>query len=70
MPELLQKSLDNNEYEILKGMNEFREHLGGKLTIMLINGIGEGVEVHEMDSDLIIKSIHFLEETEKLKLTY
>lgn len=70
VPELLQRNLGEEEYEILKGLNEFREHLGGRLTIMLLNGIGEGVEVHEMDSDLIIKSIQYLEEKEKLKLTY
>ncbi|MDQ3395910.1 MAG: 3-dehydroquinate synthase, partial [Bacteroidota bacterium] len=70
VPELLQKRLEDQEYEILKGLSEFREHLGGRLTIMLLNDIGEGVEVHEMDPELIIKSINFLEEKEKLKLTY
>ena len=40
---------------ILKGLDEFREHLGGELTITLIQGIGEGVEVHAMDK-LLIKS--------------
>ena len=39
---------------ILKGLEEFREHLGGKLTIMLLNDIGQGVEVHEMDTKLIL----------------
>ncbi|WP_234737096.1 3-dehydroquinate synthase [Tellurirhabdus bombi] len=38
---------------VLKGLSEFREHLGGRLTIMLLEGIGKGVEVHEMDTDLI-----------------
>lgn len=70
VPELLQKRLEDEEYEILKGLNEFREHLGGRLTIMLLNGIGEGVEVHDMNPELIIKSIQYLEEKENLKLTY
>lgn len=47
---------------VLKGLEEFREHLGGELTIMLIEKIGHGVEVHEMDADLIIKSIEKLEQ--------
>ena len=34
---------------ILRGLDEFREHLGGELPITLIQGIGEGVEVHAMD---------------------
>jgi 3-dehydroquinate synthase len=32
-----------------EGLEEFREHLGGKLTIMLLDKIGHGVEVHKMD---------------------
>jgi 3-dehydroquinate synthase len=38
---------------IISGLEEFREHLGGQLTIMLLKGIGEGEEVHEMDIDLL-----------------
>jgi 3-dehydroquinate synthase len=41
---------------ILIGLQEFREHLGGELTIMLLNRIGEGVEVHEIDADLVKKA--------------
>jgi 3-dehydroquinate synthase len=40
-----------SEDNILKGLEEFREHLGGKLTIMLLNDIGQGVEVYEMDTN-------------------
>lgn len=43
----------NNKSPLLEGLEEFREHLGGKLTIMLLNKIGEGEEVHEMDGNLI-----------------
>jgi 3-dehydroquinate synthase len=42
---------------ILSGLNEFREHLGGELTIMLLEGIGHGVEVHQMDEGVIIESM-------------
>lgn len=38
---------------ILRGLEEFREHLGGRLTIMLLNKIGEGTEVHEIDTELL-----------------
>lgn len=58
-PELLQKNI-NEEYEILQGLSEFREHLGGELTITLLKSIGEGVEVHEMDKDLLLLSINYL----------
>ena len=46
--------------KIVKGIDEFREHLGGKLTIMLLKNIGEGVEVHELNKQLIKKSISTL----------
>ncbi len=49
------------EYQILAGLEEFREHLGGELTITLLKEIGRGFEVHEMQPDKIIASIHELE---------
>jgi len=42
---------------VLDGLTEFREHLGGRLTIMLLEGIGRGVEVHAMDEERIEASI-------------
>jgi len=47
---------------LLKGLEEFREHLGGKLTITLLNGIGKGEEVHEMDGALIQKASEWLKQ--------
>jgi 3-dehydroquinate synthase len=41
---------------ILKGLNEFREHLGGRLTIMLLKDIGIGEEVHELDPTLLMQA--------------
>lgn len=46
--------------EIIKGLQEFREHLGGKLTIMLLNTIGTGFEVHEIDPKLVLTSIEYM----------
>jgi 3-dehydroquinate synthase len=42
--------------ELLKGLEEFREHLGGELTITMIEKIGEKFDVHEMNTDWIQKS--------------
>ena len=50
---------------VLKGLEEFREHLGGELTIMLLEEIGKGVEVHQLDADLILKATDTLKELEK-----
>lgn len=45
---------------LIKGLKEFQEHLGGQLTIMLLKALGKGEEVHEMDHDLIHQSIDLL----------
>src|SRR5258705_12141837 len=47
---------------ILKGLEEFREHLGGELTITLLRGIGKGFEVHEMNDAIVVESIQELQE--------
>ena len=52
--------LDTHFEEIIKGLDEFREHLGGQLTIMLLNAIGTGEEVHVLDSEVIAESIQYL----------
>ena len=38
---------------ILDGLEEFREHLGGRLTVTLLDGIGRPVDVHEMDGEIV-----------------
>ena len=45
---------------LLKGLNEFREHLGGRLTIMLLNEIGKGEEVHEIDPALVKRASQWI----------
>lgn len=45
---------------LLAGLEEFREHLGGKLTITLLSNIGTGIEVHSMDANLIVEALAWL----------
>lgn len=47
--------IDEND-EILKGLQEFQEHLGGRLTIMLLRDIGTGEEVHEINISLLAQA--------------
>lgn len=49
-----------HEAELLAGLQEFREHLGGELTVTLLDDIGRGAEVHELDSRLIGDSARWL----------
>jgi 3-dehydroquinate synthase len=48
--------------EVLHGLEEFREHLGGELTVTLLEGIGRGREVHAMDLALVQSSLRWLRE--------
>jgi 3-dehydroquinate synthase len=38
---------------VFEGLDEFREHLGGELTVLLLRGLGKGADVHEFDMDLL-----------------
>jgi len=49
---------------IMRGIEEFREHLGGELTITLLRDIGQGEEVHAMDNDEILHAITWLRRKE------
>jgi 3-dehydroquinate synthase len=51
----------NNSLLVLAGLEEFREHLGGELTVTLLKSIGEGVEVHEMTLPKVIEAIRELQ---------
>jgi len=51
----------SGQYGVLEGLEEFREHLGGELTITLLNDIGRGVEVHAMDQDEVRRALDDLE---------
>jgi 3-dehydroquinate synthase len=51
---------ENDKINLWKGLNEFREHLGGQLTITILEKLGKGVEVNEIDFELVKKAIDFL----------
>lgn len=42
---------ENNFQTLFEGLEEFREHLGGKLTVTILRSIGQGFEVNEIDRD-------------------
>ncbi|NKE73138.1 3-dehydroquinate synthase [Nitrospiraceae bacterium HYJII51-Mn-bac16s-1-B09] len=52
---------------LLQGLDEFREHLGGPLTLTLLKTIGRGAEVHEIDPTVLSKSIELLEKKDRCK---
>jgi 3-dehydroquinate synthase len=58
-PQLLQRHA-SGEPTILAGLEEFREHLGGQLTITLVPEIGRKIEVHEMNTRFIVEAVEQL----------
>ena len=48
---------DSGQLKVVTGLEEFREHLGGELTITLLREIGQGFEVHEIDLPLMTCAI-------------
>ena len=42
---------------VFDGLTEFREHLGGELTVLLLRAPGMGVDMHEMDLDVLVDCI-------------
>lgn len=57
---LLERRTASGSLEILEGLDEFREHLGGELTVTLPAGIGGKVEVHQVDPAVVEEGIRFL----------
>ncbi len=56
-PDLDQRDAVSGKPVILQGLEEFREHLGGRLTITLVPKIGQKVEVHVMEENQILGAL-------------
>ncbi len=56
-PSLELVGADGARPAVLDGLAEFREHLGGELTITLLREIGHGVEVREIREDLVLHAL-------------
>ncbi|MFP4055774.1 MAG: 3-dehydroquinate synthase [Candidatus Brocadiia bacterium] len=50
---------------VLEGVEQFREHLGGRLSVTLPQGIGHRVEVHAIEPSLVGEGIRFLQERQQ-----
>jgi 3-dehydroquinate synthase len=59
-PELLVPGR-RHEPQILGGLEEFREHLGGELSLTLLRGIGQGFEAHEVNAAQMLESLRELQ---------
>ncbi|MFM7180671.1 MAG: 3-dehydroquinate synthase [Verrucomicrobiales bacterium] len=50
---------------IYDGLDEFREHLGGELTLLMLDGIGRPRDIHEVDFATMTKAIAMLARSAK-----
>ncbi len=48
---------ESGRRRVFDGLDEFREHLGGALTVLMLKDIGCSVDVHHIDSDLVAACI-------------
>ncbi|AFY54429.1 3-dehydroquinate synthetase [Rivularia sp. PCC 7116] len=60
IPELAQESNIEHPRCLFRGLNEFREHLGGELTLTLLQRIGEEIEVHAVKNSSYQQAITLL----------
>lgn len=59
--ELYHPILDDVE-PLFRGLEEFRQHLGGRLTLTMLQAIGQSCEIHLVDRDEMRRAIHQLRE--------
>jgi 3-dehydroquinate synthase len=53
---------------LFDGLDEFREHLGGELTLLMLDDIGRPREIHEVDRALMTAAIGMLREKARLRI--
>ena len=47
---------------VMDGLEEFRQHLGGRLTVTMLRSVGQPIDVHEIDDASMLASIAELRE--------
>ncbi|WP_110667680.1 3-dehydroquinate synthase [Salinicola halophilus] len=67
-PQLLELD-DEGRPALLNGLREFREHLGGELSVTMLTGVGHGVEIHHIDEALMIDAIEWLQQEARVHAT-
>lgn len=46
--------------ELFQGLEEFRQHLGGRLTVTMLDGVGRPIDVHEIDRSRMVEAIQIV----------
>jgi 3-dehydroquinate synthase len=48
--------------EILRGLEQFREHLGGELTLAMPRGLGDKTDINELPDEMVEHAVAALKE--------
>jgi len=62
----LETTASDGSVAVIRGLKDFQEHLGGELTITLLDDIGVGIEVHEIDEGMMLEAIAWLKSRAEL----
>ena len=54
---------------VLRGLEEFREHLGGRLTVMLLRAPGSAFDAHDIETGDMIRAIEILQQIDAARST-
>jgi 3-dehydroquinate synthase len=65
--DVLERRREDGTLEILDGLRQFQEHLGGALTVTLPDGIGSAIEVHQIDAGVIEQAVSHLRHRAKAR---
>ena len=57
---MLDHPLLHDTSTLFEGLEEFRQHLGGRLTITMLRGVGDPVDIHEVDDAKMLQAIEFV----------
>jgi 3-dehydroquinate synthase len=44
-------------WTLFRGLEEFRQHLGGRLTLTMLSSVGHKLDVHEVDRTKMLQAI-------------
>ncbi len=45
---------------LFSGLEEFRQHLGGRLTLTMLQSVGQSIDIHEVDRSRMLSAIAFV----------
>ena len=61
---------ETTRQQLLTGLLEFQEHLGGRLTIVLLEKLGKGKDYHNLDFPLVLQTLDFLQQYQETHQQY